>query len=58
MSEPELNAALARSENAEDKEEEFCVNCRLYETPRCWERKQSRRDPGALDWCAGWRIKS
>ena len=44
-------------ENDRLREEELCVNCRLYETRQCWERKQSRRDPGALDWCAGWRTK-
>ena len=52
MNGSEFNAVLARNE---DREEQFCVNCRLYETPRCWERKQSGRDPGALDWCTGWR---
>ena len=45
---------LAEIDEAEN-EERICAGCRLYETPRCWERKQSGRNPGALDWCAGWK---
>ncbi len=37
--------------------DETCETCRLYHTPKCCERKQYNRDPGAADWCWGWRRK-
>jgi hypothetical protein len=34
-----------------------CHKCKLYNTPQCWERKQSGKNPGPHDWCYGYKVK-
>ena len=34
-----------------------CADCKDWKTARCWERKQTGKDSGPRDWCAGCRKK-